>query len=489
MNDNPQHYASHDLLLSASGDRLYRPWGHKAEIVLAILAASAAGMFVSAHWTIAALGGVAVLLFSIAESEAFLLFAIFLIPLGWTLQWNLPVRDVSVAFRSLVIVGFFLGRLVRGQLGVGWLLRPGLTRASLLFSGVAIASALLGTGGFTVEAARALWALFTSVGFYFVVLSWADSPQRIRKIFRVLLFSTIMTAAFAILQETVGDYTSFWLFLHPPQDYFAPMEHRAPSFFANCNFLAGYLNLVIPFSLACWVLGKGRWRRLGAWTTGLGVVALLCTQSLGGLISFSGVVVLAILCFVGNWKKSLGLFAGVCALATGFYLAREILNPAHEGAGFVYDQAIRVVLWGIAWDFFRQSPLLGVGWGNFVVLYGSYVSNISWIPAAQFGVHNLYLQLLGETGFLGFAAFFLLIFRAVQEAAWQLRCSMRALEKALAFGVLGAILTVLLHGFVDFFFQVSPQFSTLFWVLLALLVINRNAVREGIAGDQEVGTE
>jgi hypothetical protein len=66
---------------------------------------------------------------------------------------------------------------------------------------------------------------------------------------------------------------------------------------------------------------------------------------------------------------------------------------------------------------------------------------------------------------------------------------MRALEKALAFGVLGAILTVLLHGFVDFFFQVSPQFSTLFWVLLALLVINRNAVREGIAGDQEVGTE
>jgi hypothetical protein len=488
MNNNPRHYASPALLPSATGDVLHRPWAHKAELVLGILAASAAGLFVSAHWTIAALGGVAVLLFSIAECEAFLLFAIFLMPLGWTLQWNVPVRDVSVAFRSLVIVGFFLGRLVRGQLGVGWLLRPGLTQASLLFLCMATTSALLGTGGLTVESARALWALFTSVGFYFVVLSWTDSPQRIQRIFRVLLFSTIVTAAFAILQEIVGDYTSFWLFLHPPQDYFAPMEHRAPSFFANCNFLAGYLNLVIPFALACWVLGKGRWKRLGAWTTGLGVVALLCTQSLGGLISFGGVVVLAILCFAENWKKSLGLFAAVCALATGFYFARGILNPAHEGAGFVYDQAIRIVLWGIAWDFFRHSPVLGVGWGNFVVLYGAYVSNISWIPAAQFGVHNLYLELLGETGFLGFGAFFLLIFRAAQEAVRQLRCSVHALEKALAFGVLGAILTVLLHGFVDFFFQVSPQFSTLFWVLLALLVVSRKAVREGSAGDQAVRT-
>jgi len=39
-----------------------------------------------------------------------------------------------------------------------------------------------------------------------------------------------------------------------------------------------------------------------------------------------------------------------------------------------------------------------------------------------------------------------------------------------AFGVLGAVLSVLVHGFVDFLFQVSPQFGTQFWLLLAMLV-------------------
>jgi O-antigen ligase len=214
----------------------------------------------------------------------------------------------------------------------------------------------------------------------------------------------------------------------------------------------------------------------------------VCTQSLGGLVSFGGVVVLAILCFAGNRKKKLALLGAVCALAVVFYFAKGILNPAHEGAGFAYDQSIRLVLWGIAWNFFTGSPLLGVGWGNFSALYGSYVTDISWIPAGQFEVHNIYLQLLAETGLAGFSAFFLLIFRAVLQAFSQLRCSVHTLEKALAFGVLGAILTVLLHGFVDFFFQVSPQFGTLFWVLLALLVVSDKTVREPSAGEQELRT-
>jgi hypothetical protein len=50
----------------------------------------------------------------------------------------------------------------------------------------------------------------------------------------------------------------------------------------------------------------------------------------------------------------------------------------------------------------------------------------------------------------------------------------------LAFGVLGAILSVLLHGFVDFLFQVSPQFGTLFWALLALLVVSARTWSETV---------
>jgi O-antigen ligase len=466
------------ILSPASGSLPRWTLAYKAELAVGVLAAAVAALFVSAHWTIAVLGAVAVLSLSMAESEAFLLFVIFLMPFAWTLQWSVPVRDLPVAFRSLVIVGFFLGRLLRGQLGMKRLLRPALTRTSLLFLCAVTVPILFGAGGLTRESVRALWTLFTCIGFYFVILSWADSPQRTQRILQALLFSTMATAVFAVLQEVVGGYTSLWLFVNPPTEWFAPMDGRAPSFFANPNFLASYLNLILPFSLACWVVGDGRWKKLGAWTTGLGAAALLCTQSLGGLVSFGGVLVLAILYFAGNWRKKLALLAAVCVLAAGFYLAKGTLNPVHEGEAFAYDQSIRLVLWGIAWNFFTGSPLLGVGWGNFAALYGSYVTDISFIPAGQFQVHNIYLQLLAETGLVGFGAFFLLVFRTVQQAFRQLRSSGQALDKALAFGILGAILTVLLHGFVDFFFQVSPQFGTLFWVLLALLVVSGEAVRE-----------
>ena len=482
MAENTLEFTRRRLLSLAVSDLPRWIWTRRAEVTIGAFAAGAAAAFLSAHWTMVVLGGVAVLALSFVESERFLLLAIFFLPLEWTLSGDVPVRDVPVVFRSLVIVGFIVGRLVRGQLRMRETLRPALTRISLLFLCAVTVPMLFRVGGLTRESVRALWTLFTCIGFYFVILSWVDSPQRARRVLRLLLFSTIVTAAFAAFQEIIGDYTSLWLSLNPPPEWVGLMEGRAPSFFANPNFLAGYLNLIIPFSLACWVLGKGRWRRLGAWTTGLGVVALLCTQSLGGLIAFAAIVVLSILCFAGNGKKKLALLATVCIIAAGFYFASGILNPSHEGQAFAYDQSIRLVLWGIAWDLFSGSPLFGVGWGNFNALYGPYVANISWIRAGQFEVHNIYLQLLSETGIIGFGAFFWLMFRAGQQAFRQLHCSVQAVDKALAFGILGAILSVLSHGFVDFFFQVSPQCGTLFWVLLALLVARGQELSETSAG-------
>lgn len=460
--------------------------GNKAVLACAAVSTMATALFVCVPWTVAVVGAMIVLSLSAMENEPFLLIVIFLMPLRWLLQWDVPVREVFLVFRTLVIVGFFLGRLVRGQLGLRGLLRPSLTQASVLFLCVAVAPAILGRGVITHDTARSLLTLCTYIGFYFVILSWADSPQRVHKILLVLLYSTILTAGFAILQEIVGNYTSFWYFLNPPDDWTPPMDYRAPSFLGNCNVLAGYLNLFIPFSLGCFLLGKGQWKRLGAWTTGLGVVGVLCTQSIGGLVTLGGIVIFAILCFSRNWKKKLTLLAGICALAILFYFAKEILNPAHEQADAAYSPAARLVLWGIAFDLFVHSPILGVGWGNFLVLYGSYVSDVSWIPPGIYAAHNIYLQLLSETGIVGFAAFFLLIFRASRQAAHQLRSSLDTIDKALAFGVLGALLSVLLHGFVDFFFQVSAQYGTLFWVLLALLVVSGKRSGETVAGEQSV---
>jgi O-antigen ligase len=85
-------------------------------------------------------------------------------------------------------------------------------------------------------------------------------------------------------------------------------------------------------------------------------------------------------------------------------------------------------------------------------------------------VHNTYLQFLAETGLVGFFAFLFLVVRSWRQALAQFRSSLDFLDRALAFGVLGALLSVLVDGLVDFLFE--TQFGTLFWMLLALLVVS-----------------
>ena len=43
---------------------------------------------------------------------------------------------------------------------------------------------------------------------------------------------------------------------------------RSTSFLGDPNSLAGYLNLVLPFALACYVLGQGRLKNWAGWTLG-----------------------------------------------------------------------------------------------------------------------------------------------------------------------------------------------------------------------------
>jgi len=471
MADNSQDYLFPDSRLPVSDKSLEGLAGFKYTLALGAAGAGAAALLILGHLGIAVIGAVLVLVLAAAESEPFLLVIIFLIPLGWSLKIEGRVHDVPSAVRSLVFVGFFVSRLWRGRLSARELLRSSPARASILFLSATIASIILAQGGWTQYSMNSLYRTGSYLGFFFVVLAWADSPVKIRKILSLLLYSTIITAVFAICQEVMGGYTSLWLYLNPPIDFNPQWNGRTTSFLNYSNSLAGYLNLILPFALACYVRGQGKWKTLGAWTLGLGFLAMLTTQSVGGLVAFVAILILGIFCFARNRTKSLVLFASICAFAGLLYLSKQYLNPTHTEESIGPDTVMRVLLWGTAWGYFVHSPIIGVGWGNFVGLYGLDLSSFSdLVPQGVFEVHNIYLQLLAETGLVGFMAFSYLFIQSWRLARSQLRSSFDSLNGALAFGVLGALLSVLVHGFVDFLFLVSPQFGTVFWVLLALLV-------------------
>jgi O-antigen ligase len=458
-------------------------------LVCGLLGVCGAALVFTAPGILAVLGAGVVIALSAVESEAFLLFVVFLMPFGLMLPGDTPIRAVHVAFHGLVVAGFFLGRLVRRNVDMGSLTSSPVSRASLLFLLIAVVPTILVAERRTHESMRAAIDLITYVGFYFLVVAWSDTRERIRKVQYALLVSTILTALYAIYQILTGGYGPLWSALYPPGDYQTRSDWvgRSSSILATPGNLAGYLDLVLPFALGLWVCGQGRWRKLGAWTFGLGVMALFSTQGLGGIMGFVAFLALAIFRFVPTTKGRLTLLTFLGVSACLLYVFLHIISPIHTSEYLDDDAVTRFYLWTRAWTLFTQSPVMGVGWGNFTVVFG--IGDDPFFVPDQVAAHNIYLQLLAETGLVGFVVFSYLVFRSWKQALRLGRSSKDAVDRALAFGIQGALVAELVHGFVDFLFEADQQYGTLFWTLLALLVVSSRESMVTSAAPVQAGNE
>jgi O-antigen ligase len=83
--------------------------------------------------------------------------------------------------------------------------------------------------------------------------------------------------------------------------------------------------------------------------------------------------------------------------------------------------------------------------------------------------HNLYLELMAETGLIGMAAFSIVIALALRTALKQLRRTENHFNKMTALAIFTAICGVLVHGTVDYLFHTTPQVTALFFLVLGLL--------------------
>ncbi|HEY6249773.1 MAG TPA: O-antigen ligase family protein, partial [Candidatus Angelobacter sp.] len=232
------------------------------------------------------------------------------------------------------------------------------------------------------------------------------------------------------------------------------------------NSLAGYLNLVLPFSLACMVLAKERWFRYVAFTAHtLACAALYFTGSRGGLIAYAGMVLVSIWFFKPRITAlSRVLLAGILSLAIVLSLQPQSAAGGRLQEVDDFTSTSRLALWGTAGVMFLQHPVLGVGYGNYRSLYNDYLPGVT---PNQLDAHNIYLQFLAETGIIGFVAFFVLVASLVRVAI-KLAKNTDPVYRMVGIGVGGALAASLIHGMVDYLFNVSPQFGGLFWLILAL---------------------
>ncbi|WP_102026562.1 O-antigen ligase family protein [Salirhabdus sp. Marseille-P4669] len=182
---------------------------------------------------------------------------------------------------------------------------------------------------------------------------------------------------------------------------------RAQATLNDPNMAALYL--IVSFSVISILSFQLQKKVVVNFTLLLVLVALILTASRGGILSL-GVGFLFVFCisiFSGRIKDLL-VFLGISIvfsfLLLWLYHSTDVLNFAMERVSEISVEeegtSRRLFLWSTAILMWEQSPLIGVGIGQYIPYSNEVVGyTISNIP------HNTYLTFLAETGIFGFLAF------------------------------------------------------------------------------------
>lgn len=444
------------------------PPSWRAELlIVGITVALAAGALVSPLALPLAVSGMVFVLAAL-RFKPLLPLVVFFLPVTPFLNWDFPIRDLSTLVRFSFFAGVLLYRTTHNSEVRKWLWAGWLTRAILAYLAIALVSALF-LNPLTLDAQRELMRLVSYVCLYYVITDWCQTEDDTRVLLKILMSSTIAVAIFGLWQALTGGYTALYDVLYPVQDEIAQIpawEGRITSFLEHYNGLAGYINLVLPFCLAFATGGTDPiLRTLSRWCLAFASIALLLTQSRGGLLAFVAILLVHVYLSARDRKtriRRVALALMVCLLAAavaGFFFQR--LGEIDD-----FTAVSRLAIWGGAFTVFARSPLLGTGFGNLRGLMGGLLN----LPDGWTGdAHNLYLELLAETGLIGFLMFGALIVFALRTALRQLRRTQNDFNKIIALAAFAAICGVLVHGTVDYLFHTTPQVTALFFLVLGLL--------------------
>jgi O-antigen ligase len=242
---------------------------------------------------------------------------------------------------------------------------------------------------------------------------------------------------------------------------------RLRSVYGSPNNVGLYLGRVLPLLVATLLFAGNRRRRVTYGLATLPVGAAI-------LLSFSkGAIILGVpasLLTIGILAGGRWLWASVAAVAVAGLAAIPLLQLPRfaslldtQGGSTLF----RLKLWRSTLTMIRDHPLLGVGLDNFLYAYrGRYILPTAWQEPDLSHPHNFLLDHMARLGMLGAAAGIW-----IQAAFWRITLPLRKLRdpdgRALALGLMGAVVDMLAHGLVDHsFFLIDLAFA--FFLILAL---------------------
>jgi putative inorganic carbon (HCO3(-)) transporter len=270
---------------------------------------------------------------------------------------------------------------------------------------------------------------------------------------------------------------------------------RVYSYLGNPNLLASYLLPAIALSLVAVFAWRG-WvpKALALTMVVVNSYCLFRTGSLGGWIGFGVLFVTLIILlwywlidylppFWRTWLLPIVFGSMVGLLLVAIQLDESIRLRVFRlfvGRGDSSNN-FRMNVWASVVGMIRDRPILGIGPGNnaFNKVYPQYMrARFSALSA-----YSIFLEVLVETGFIGFACFLWLLIVTFNQGVQQLR-RMRALANPDGFWLIGAIAAmtgILSHGFVDTVWY-RPEINTLWWLMVAIIASYYSVQPSAVSG-------
>ncbi len=250
----------------------------------------------------------------------------------------------------------------------------------------------------------------------------------------------------------------------------ADYGRRASGFYVCPNHYAGLLEMLVMMavSIGCWARVGVKTRMVVLYFAFMALGGLAISGSRGGYLSvavaFAVLATLSVIVVrIARPGKTLFIAAAVAGfiLIAGFagvgLMKKDLLLSSRINA-ITDPRNMRLQLWEAALRQYHTQPATGTGAGTYLYLGRTYRDPS--VPTDPVWVHNDYLHLLAEYGWIGAAACVLFLGSHLWQGAWGLRqiIKKRLLEGtdmssnalALNIGSLAALAAILAHSVVDF---------------------------------------
>lgn len=223
-----------------------------------------------------------------------------------------------------------------------------------------------------------------------------DSPEKIRVLMWGFSIAAIASAFYAIPQGAVGD------------DIYESV--RGSGLTGGANSAARYFLIALAFMYYLRSVSKNSLIRLLI-LIGMGILfyGTLATVSRTGLLLLVGLVGMIFTIRMGSKRRIQSIVVFLLVLILVWFVADNVLPimgtivpSVVEGTDTV---GLRYKLWQAGLQMWSDHILQGVGIGQYSTQLGIYGQDLLPPNKRSIGAHNMYVQILAETGFVGLVLF------------------------------------------------------------------------------------